>query len=317
MTGDTERDFIGYGVAPPHPRWPGGARLALNFVVNVEEGAERSILDGDEAAETILSDLAPASAPPGRRDPLIESLYEYGARVGIWRVLEAFRARAIIPTVYAAGLALERNPAVAEAIAAMGCDVVGHGWLWIDYCQLGEDEERTHMARTIATVTRLTGNRPLGWYAGRPGPNTRRLVVEEGGFLYDSDAYNDELPYWITLGGMSHLVIPHSLDLNDSRFARGQGLELGAHFFSYLKDAFDCLYAEGARTPRLMTVSLHPRLIGRPGRIAGLARFLDYARSRARVWICRREEIARHWQHEFSPGRAPVRGAVGVDSTKG
>ncbi len=295
MAEDLERDFCGYGPRPPHPHWPEAARLALNFVLNYEEGAEYCLLNGDDRSETILSEVSVAPPVLGRRDLNMESMYEYGARAGIWRVLRAFRERAIIPTVYAAGLALERNPHVAEAIAEMGCDVVAHGWRWIDYGPIAEAEEREHIARAIDAIARLTGRRPLGWYAGRPSLNTRRLVVEEGGFLYDSDAYADDLPFWTSVSGRPHLVVPHSFDTNDSRMARNQDLAAGDLFFQYLRDAFDALYREGAQAPKMMTVSLHARLIGRPGRIGGLARFIDYVRSHERVWICRREEIARHW----------------------
>ncbi len=297
----TDRDFIGYGAAPPDPRWPGGARVALSFVVNLEEGAETSILDGDPHGETILSDLAVAPAVPGRRDRLIESLYEYGSRVGIWRVLDLFQARGVAPTIYAVGLALARNPAVGEKIAVMNCDLAGHGWRWIDYADMPEDEERADIARTVETIERLAGKRPLGWYTGRPSLNTRRLLIEHGGFLYDCDDHNDDLPFWVRHGGHNHLVVPHSLDNNDSRFSRAQGFNLAGDFFTYMKDGFDWLYEEGAVTPRLMTVSLHPRLIGHPGRIGGLARFLDYVLEHDKVWIAGRSEIARHWRKVHPP----------------
>lgn len=302
MVENGDRDLIGYGAVPPQARWPGGARLALNVVVNYEEGAEYSLLDGDAHGESILSDLAPAPPVSGRRDLLNESAYEYGSRVGIWRILRTLAERDVVPTVYAVGLALARNPAVGEAIGAAGCDVVGHGWRWIDYHGMAANAERRHIAWTVETIERLTGSRPLGWYTGRPSANTRRLVVEHGGFLYDGDAYNDDLPYWVQVAGKRHLIVPHTLDHNDSRFARGQGLETADQFFTYVKDAFDCLYAEGADQPRLMTVAVHARLISRPGRIGGLARFLDYVLTHDKVWIARRADIARHWhQHHPAP----------------
>ena len=292
---DQQRDFIGYGRRPPHPRWPGDARLALNFVVNYEEGAEYSLLNGDDRPETILSEVGAAPPVLGSRDLNMESMYDYGARAGVWRVFHAFTKQAVVPTVYVVGLALERNPQVAEAIAEMGSDVVAHGWRWIDYAPVPLSQEREHIHRCIEAIARLTGKRPLGWYTGRPSLNTRRLVVEEGGFLYDGDAYADDLPFWTKVGGKDHLIIPHSFDHNDSRMARNQDLAIGDDFFHYLRDAFDTLYREGAEAPKMMTVSLHCRLIGRPGRIGGLRRFIDHVRAYDRVWICRREEIARHW----------------------
>ena len=299
------RDLVGYGPVPPDPRWPNRARVALNFVVNYEEGAEYSILEGDGRAETLLSDVPPSKARPGLRDRNMESLYEYGSRVGIWRILKLFAEREISPTVYVVGRALELNPRVGEWIAESGCDAVCHGWRWIDYQLMDPQVEREHIASTVNAIERHTGSRPLGWYTGRPSLNTRRLVVEHGGFLFDSDDYNDELPYWVDVGGRDHLVIPHSFDTNDSRFARGSGLETAEQFFAYLKDGFDWLYLEGATQPRMMTVSLHCRLIGRPARIAGLARFIDHVLARDHVWICQRTEIARHW-HRVHPKDSAV-----------
>jgi putative urate catabolism protein len=303
LSDDFQRDLIGYGAEPPHPRWPGNARIALNFVVNYEEGAEYTLLNGDERPETILSEVGAAPPVMGTRDINMESMYEYGARAGVWRVLRAFQDRDIVPTVYAVGLALERNPRVAEAIAATGCDVVAHGWRWIDYAPVAEAVEREHIKKCVEAIRGMTGRRPVGWYTGRPSLNTRRLVVEEGGFLYDGDAYADDLPYWVTVDGRAHLIVPHSFDNNDSRMARNQDLPTGEMFFQYLKDAFDALYAEGETAPKMMTVSTHCRLMGRPGRIVGLMRFLDYVRSRDRVWLCRREEIARHWRRQFPQPR--------------
>jgi putative urate catabolism protein len=294
-----ERDLCGYGAEPPHPRWPGEARIALNFVVNYEEGAEYSLLNGDDRPETILSEVGVAPPVLGVRDLNMESLYDYGARAGVWRVLRAFRERDVIPTVYAVGLAMQRNPRVGEAVAAAGCDVVAHGWRWIDYAGIGEAVEREHIRRCVDVIAATTGRRPVGWYTGRPSLNTRRLVVEEGGFLYDCDAYADDLPNWVTVGQRAHLIVPHSFDNNDSRMARNQDLPTPDMFFQYLRSAFDALYAEGAEAPKMMTVSLHCRLIGRPGRIGGLTQFIDYVRKHDRVWLCRRGEIARHWRRLF------------------
>jgi putative urate catabolism protein len=303
MADEQQRDLVGYGRRPPHPRWPGEARLALNFVVNYEEGAEYSLLNGDDRPETILSEVGAGPPVLGARDLNMESMYEYGARAGVWRVMQAFKSRGITPTVYAVGLALERNPRVAKAIAEAGSDVVAHGWRWIDYAPVPEAEEREHIRRSVEVVTRLTGKRPVGWYTGRPSLNTRRLVVEEGGFLYDSDAYADDLPFWTRIAGRSHLVIPHAFDTNDSRMARNQDLAIGDLFFAYLRDAFDALHREGGEAPKMMTVSLHCRLIGRPGRIGGLLKFLDHVLARKGVWVCRREDIARHWiAHHPAPG---------------
>jgi putative urate catabolism protein len=296
------RDLVGFGARPPRAEWPNGARLALNLVLNYEEGAEYSVLNGDAHSETILSDLGGLSPRHGARDLNIESAYEYGSRAGFWRIMRLFAARGLPFTVYAVGLALAQNPAAAAAIAAADCDVVSHGWRWIDYHDMAAAEEREHIGRCVDTITRLTGARPLGWYTGRPSLNTRALVVEAGGFLYDSDAYNDDLPYWTVVAGKPHLVICHALDTNDSRFARAQGFDLAEQFFVYVRDAFDWLYAEGAETPKMMTVALHCRLIGRPGRIGGLARFLDHVQGHDDVWICQRQAIAHHWmaQHPYA-----------------
>ena len=289
------RDLKGYGRTPPQAEWPNGARLALSIVLNYEEGAEYSVLHGDPHSESILSDLGVMSPIIGARNLNIEQLYGYGSRVGVWRLLDLFGERRIPLTIYAVGMALERNPEVATAIVAAGHEVASHGWRWIDYQDMPEAEERQHISRAVATIERLTGQRPLGWYTGRPSPNTRRLVVAEGGFLYDSDAYDDDLPYWVTVDGKGHLVIPYSFNNNDSRFTRSQGFDLADEFFAYLRDGFDWLYAEGAKTPRMMSVGLHCRLIGKPGRIGGLARFLDHVRRHDDVWLCRRVDIARHW----------------------
>ncbi|MDH3475306.1 MAG: allantoinase PuuE [Rhodospirillales bacterium] len=296
------RDPVGYGAASPDAAWPGGARLALQIVLNYEEGAEANILDGDPGAEALLSDLGLIEPLDGRRNLLIESLYEYGARAGFWRLYRLFVDREVPITVFAVGQALVRNPEAAAAIAQTTWEVAGHGWRWIDYGELPEAEERRHMARTVQTIRDLTGRPPAGWYAGRPSLNTRRLAVEAGGFLYDSDAYNDDLPYWTSVSGKPHLVVPYSLDNNDSRFTRSQGFDLADDFFTYLKDGFDRLYEEGATSPKMMSVGLHPRLVGRPGRVGGLVRFLDYVQGFDRVWLCRRVDIAQHWiRHHPAP----------------
>ena len=295
------RDLIGYGGDWPDPLWPGGARLALNMVLNYEEGAEYCLLNGDDHPETILSDLSGLEPIPGVRHLNIESCYEYGSRVGFWRILKVFADRGLPFTVNAVGLALEQNPKAAAAIAAANCDVQSHAYRWIDYQFMGEEAEREDIWKAIDTIKRLTGARPLGWYTGRPSLNTRRLVVEEGGFLYDSDAYNDDLPYWTYEHGRPHLVVPYGLDTNDSRFTRAQGFDVAEDWFTYMRDTFDCLYEEGAQQPRMMSVGLHCRLIGRPGRIAALKRFLDHVQSRKDVWICQRLEIAQHWIANHPP----------------
>jgi allantoinase len=299
MTYQPGRDLIGYGDKPPEVRWPNGAKLALNFVVNYEEGAEYSLGEGDGFSESILSDIGPSPPTPGVRNRNIESLYEYGSRVGVWRVLDAFHTRGIVPTFYVVGRALELNPEVGKAIAAAGSDIVCHGWRWIDYDGVTESDEREHISKTSQTISRITGITPVGWYTGRPSLNTRRLVVEHGGFLFDCDDYNDDLPYFVLVASKRHLVVPHSFDCNDSRFSRGSGLETGGQFFEYLRDSFEWLLREGEKAPKMMTVSLHCRLIGRPGRMAGLAKFLDFVKQHSDVWICKRTDIAMHWIDQF------------------
>ncbi len=292
---EPRRDLIGYADTPPEPNWPGGARIALNLVLNYEEGAENCLENGDQQHETLLSDLGALEAVPGIRHQNMESVYEYGSRVGFWRILRAFQARGLAFTVNGVGLALEQNPRAAAAIKAAHCDVQSHAWRWIDYQFVGEAVERDHIRRCVETIERLTGERPLGWYTGRPSPNTRRLVVEEGGFLYDSDAYNDEVPYWCHDYGRPHLILPYCLDTNDSRFTRAQGFDLADDCFTYFRDSFDCLYREGADHASMLSIGLHCRLIGRPGRIAALERFLDHVMAHDEVWICQRNAIARHW----------------------
>ena len=299
------RDFVGYGPQLPPARWPGGARLALQFALNYEEGAERSVLDGDPRDEPGLAEVPGGRLPAGVRDLAFESMYEFGSRVGIWRILRLFAERELPLTLFAAARALERNPQVALAATRAGHDICCHGWLWIEPFRLTEDEEREQIARAVASIRAMTGERPLGWYC-RYGPSerTRRLLVEEGGFLYDSDAYNDELPYWVQCGGRAHLVVPYTMDANDGKYAAPAGFVSGDDFFTYLKDSFDQLYLEGADSPRMMSVGLHARISGRPGRARALARFLDYVAGYPDVWICRRIDIARHWVAQHPPSAA-------------
>ncbi len=289
------RDMLGYGAAPPHVNWPDDARIALQLVMNYEEGSENCVLHGDAASETFLSEIIGAQAFEGVRHKSMESLYEYGSRAGLWRLLRIFEERGIKLTVFGVAMALERNPEAAAAMVAAGHEIASHGWRWINYQDVDEQTEREHIRLAVATIERLTGTPPLGWYTGRDSPATRRLVVEHGGFLYDADSYADDLPYWEQVNGHSHLVVPYTLDCNDMRFATAQGFNSGEQFFTYLKDSFDVLYREGETTPKMMSVGLHCRLAGRPGRAAALERFLDYVQRHERVWICRRVDIARHW----------------------
>lgn len=298
------RDLIGYGRKPPDPKWPGGARIALQFVLNYEEGAENAILHGDAASEAFLSEIIGARPLVGQRNLNMESIYEYGSRAGFWRLWRLFSSRGIPLTVYAVGMALARHPEAGHAMAEAGFEVASHGWRWIDYHEVPEAEEREHIGLAVEAIERITGTPPVGWYTGRISPNTRRLVVEHGGFLYDADSYADDLPYWNFEYGRPHLIVPYTLDTNDMRFAVAQGFNSGEQFFTYLRDAFDVLYAEGAAAPKMLSVGLHCRLTGRPGRIAALARFLDHIQRHDRVWICRREEIARHWHEHHPPPEA-------------
>jgi putative urate catabolism protein len=296
MMGDYPRDMVGYGANPPDPKWPDDARVALQIVVNYEEGAENAVLHGDPASETFLSDIIGAAPFEGRRHMSMESLYEYGSRAGFWRLMRLFEERGLPVTMFAVGMALERHPDAARAMVALGHEVASHGWRWINYDQIVEATERDHMRRAIESITRLTGQRPLGWYTGRTSERTQRLVAEEGGFLYDADSYADDLPYWVKVEGRDHLIVPYTLDANDMRFATAQGFNTGEQFFAYLRDAFDTLYEEGGSAPKMMSVGLHCRLAGRPGRIAGLKRFLDHVARHDKVWVCRRVDIARHWR---------------------
>jgi putative urate catabolism protein len=309
---DYPRDLQGYGAKPPHPRWPGAARIAVQFVLNYEEGAENSVLHGDAGSETFLSEMigAPQFAD---RHLSMESLYEYGARAGVWRVLRSFGARRMPLTIFGVAMALARNPAVADACVAAGHEIASHGFRWISYQNVDEAVEREHVARAVETITRLTGTPPAGWYTGRDSPRTRRLVVEHGGFVYDADSYADDLPYWTDVptrgGNKPHLVVPYTLDTNDMRFATAQGFNSGDQFFAYLRDAFDTLYAEGdprgLDSPKMLSIGLHARLVGRPGRTAALDRFLDHVQHHDNVWIARRIDIARHWmaEHPYTPAR--------------
>jgi putative urate catabolism protein len=288
--------LIGYGSRAPHPRWPNEARIAVSLVLNYEEGGEYCVLHGDEHSESVLTDLGTVDALPSGRNLNVESNFEYGSRVGVWEIMRILRERRLEATIFAVGMALERNPEVAAAIASSGFEVACHGQRWIDYQCVPEEVERAHMLANIDTITRMIGQRPLGWYTGRPSTNTRRLVAEIGGFLYDSDAYNDDLPYWTLVCGRRHLIVPYSFDTNDSRLQRGGDFGTGEEFFAYCRDAFDRLYRLGTEgRPRMMTVGLHGRIIGRPGRIGALERLLDHIQRHAAVWCCTRAAIARHW----------------------
>jgi putative urate catabolism protein len=296
---DYPRDMVGYGPRPPHPQWPGDARIAVQFVLNYEEGAENSVLHGDPASETFLSEISGAQPFPNRHMSM-ESLYEYGSRAGLWRVLRVFEGRGLPLTVFGVALALARNPEAVAAFTERGDEIACHGLRWISYQLVSPDVERAHLAEAVALLTELTGSAPLGWYTGRDSPQTRRLLVEHGGFLYDSDSYADDLPYWTAVGGRDHLVVPYALDTNDMRFAVAGGFPSGTEFFTYLHDAFDVLYAEGvAGSPKMLSVGLHCRLAGRPARTAALERFLDHVQAHDKVWVTRRVDIARHWVEHF------------------
>ncbi len=294
------RDFTGYGEHPPVVQWPNKARVAVQFVINYEEGGENCILHGDPASEAFLSEVVGAQPLLGQRHMNIESMYEYGGRAGFWRLYRLFTERNMPVTVFGVAMALERNPAVVEAMLKADWEIASHGLRWIDYQYVPKNVEREHMQRAIDLHTRVTGSRPDGWYTGRNSMNTRDLVIEEGGFLYDADDYSDDLPKWDLSGDKPHLVVPYTLDANDMRFASAQGFNSGDQFFTYLKDNFDVLYEEGASTPKMMSVGLHCRLVGRPARAAALKRFLDYIQQHDDVWVCRRADIARHW-HQNHP----------------
>jgi allantoinase len=288
------RDFRGYGARPPHPRWPGNARVAVAIALNYEGGGERSILDGDPTSESMLTDIGFPEVT-GTRSMLVESSFEYGSRRGVWRVLNILRERRIRISLFGVATALARNPEVAHVAIADGHEIVSHGWRWLDYQHVAEAVEREHIRLARDTIAGIVGQRPVGWMTGRPSPNTRRLLVEDGGFLYDRDALNDELPYWVTVGAKPHLVIPYSYETNDNRFSDSVGFVTSEDYVRYMTDTFDVLYAEGAEAPKMMSVGLHDRLIGRPGRAAGLMRFLDHVLRHDRVWICTGRDIAEHW----------------------
>lgn len=296
---DYPRDLIGYGRQPPHADWPAGARIAVQFVLNYEEGGESNILHGDSESERFLSEIIGAPGYAARHMSM-ESIYEYGSRVGVWRLLNEFEQRGLPLTIFGVAMALQRHPELAETFVDLGHEIACHGLRWIHYQDIDESTERDHMLTALETIEQLTGVMPLGWYTGRDSPNTRRLVVENGNLLYDSDYYGDDLPFWTevkTSDGETkpHLVVPYTLDTNDMRFATPQGFNSGEQFFQYLRDSFDVLYAEGESTPKMLSIGLHCRLAGRPGRFAALQRFLDHIQSHDRVWICRRIDIARHW----------------------
>ncbi len=304
MTTPYPRDMIGYGDSPPHPHWPGNARIALQIVLNYEEGGESSILHGDDASEAFLSEMVSARPYPDVRHPNMESIYEFGSRAGFWRLHRLFTDRRIPITVFGVAMALSRNPQAVEAMLTAGWEIASHGWRWIDYQFIPEDEEIRHLERAVDVHTRLTGKAPEGFYLGRTSPNTHRITAEHGRFVYSADSYADELPYWITDHAKPLLIVPYTLDANDMRFATTQGFNSGEQFLTYLKDTFDFLYAEGETAPRMMSVGLHCRLAGRPGRAAALARFLDYVMSHDQVWLARRIDIARRWiQHFPCPDR--------------
>jgi putative urate catabolism protein len=305
------RDLIGYGRNPPHPQWPGQARVALQFVLNYEEGGENAVLHGDGGSEQFLSEMF---NPPSftERHMSMEGIYEYGSRVGVWRILREFEKRGLPLTVFGVGMALQRHPELTAAFVELGHEIACHGWRWISYQNLDEATEREHMRLGLDAIEKLTGNRPLGWYTGRDSPQTRRLVADDGGLLYDSDYYGDDLPFWMKVKRtdgtvVPRLVVPYTLDTNDMRFSLPQGFAQAEDFFIYLRDSFDALYAEGdpngENAPKMMSIGMHCRLLGRPGRLVALQRFLDHVAKHDKVWVCRRIDIARHWQatHPFNP----------------
>ena len=293
------RDLAGYGRNPPHARWPGNARIAVQFVLNYEEGGENSVLHGDPASEQFLSEMFNPAAYPERHLSM-EGIYEYGSRAGVWRLLKEFEQRRLPLTVFGVTTALQRSPDVTQAFAELGHEIACHGWKWIHYQNVEEATEREHMRLAMEGIVQLTGERPLGWYTGRDSPNTRRLVADYGGFAYDSDYYGDDLPFWMKVrrsdgNVVPHLVVPYTLDCNDMRFALPQGYSHADPFFQYMRDTFDVLYAEGDDSPKMMSIGMHCRLLGRPGRMIALQRFLDHIAAHDRVWVCRRIDIARHW----------------------
>ncbi len=295
------RDMIGYGQHAKNPRWPDNAKIAVQFVLNYEEGGENNVLHNDEASESFLSEIVAAKAYKGVRHMSMESIYEYGSRSGVWRILRLFNEFNIPITIFAVAMAIARNPDLAKYLVKENYDICAHGYRWIDYQFIDEDTERKHMKKCIEIITEVLGKRPIGWYTGRNSPNTRKLVLEDGGFLYDSDTYDDDLPYWID--GISpnskHLIIPYTLDVNDMRFASPQGFNSGEQFYNYLKDSFDALYLEGETSPKMMSIGMHARILGRPGRIMAMRKFLQYVSQFDRVWFCTRGQIAEHWHNNI------------------
>jgi allantoinase len=309
---DYPRDLIGYGRQTPHPRWPGGARIALQFVLNYEEGGENAVLHGDPASEQFLSEMFNPAAFAARHMSM-EGIYEYGSRAGVWRILREFERRGLPLTIFGISMALQRHPELTAAFKELGHEIACHGWRWISYQAVDEATEREHMRIGMEIITQLTGERPLGWYTGRDSPHTHRLVADYGGFEYDSDYYGDDLPFWMRVrktdgSVVPQLIVPYTLDTNDMRFSSAQGFAQGDDFYTYLKDAFDVLYTEGdphgADAPKMLSVGMHCRLLGRPGRMRALQRFLDYVQGHPQVWVCRRLDIARHWRqvHPFPAG---------------
>jgi putative urate catabolism protein len=303
MPASYPRDLAGYAGDPPKVAWPGGARLAVQFVLNIEEGGENCVLHGDAASEAFLSEIIGAQPFEGGRNMSMESIYEYGARAGAWRILDEFRAHGLPLTVFAVAMAAERTPQIIEQALKDGHEIASHGLRWINYHELPEDVERAHLEEAMEILTRICGERPLGWYTGRTSANTRRLVAEYGGFLYDADDYSDDLPFWSKVEP-GQLIVPYTLDTNDMRFATNQGFNTGEHFYTYLRDAFDTLYVEGADQPKMMSVGMHARLLGRPGRIGALKRFLHHVAGHQDVWVARRVDIARHWRETYPESAA-------------
>lgn len=297
MQSQYPRDLAGYTGTPPQANWPGKARIALQFVLNLEEGGENCVLHGDNASETFLSEIIGAAAFKNARHMSMESIYEYGSRAGAWRILDMFKSYGLPITIFAVAMAAQRTPQLIERALEDGHEIASHGLRWINYHGLAEDVERQHMQEAMEILTSLTGSRPLGWYTGRTSESTRKLVAEYGGFLYDADDYSDDLPFWSGFE-KDHLIVPYTLDTNDMRFASPQGFNCGDQFFTYLKDAFDTLYAEGETAPKMLSIGMHARILGRPGRIQGLKKFLDYVSQHDHVWVARRDEIARHWRAE-------------------
>lgn len=319
MTAAYPRDLIGYGAQVPHAQWPDQARIAVQFVLNYEEGGENCVLHGDKASEQFLSEIVGAAAYEARHMSM-ESIYEYGSRAGVWRILREFEKRGLPLTVFGVAMALQRHPELTQAFGALGHEIACHGLRWIHYQNLDEAIEREHLQQAVQIMRELTGEAPLGWYTGRDSPNTRRLLVEHGGFTYDADYYGDDLPFWTEVSTSAgarqpHLVVPYTLDSNDMRFATPQGFNTADHFYTYLKDSFDVLYAEGDpdgdNAPKMLSVGMHCRLLGRPGRFRALQRFLDYIQTHDKVWICRRIDIAQHWMktHPYQPKAADAAGA--------